>query len=73
MSIAYQSARPAPFGAIAVFRIVSVAEQALGAVASWRSRCATEAALVALSDAQLADIGLHRGELARVALELSRR
>jgi uncharacterized protein YjiS (DUF1127 family) len=65
--------RTAPTGSITVFRVVSFVERVVDAVATWRRSRATEEALADLSDKQLADIGLHRGDIAEVAGTLARR
>ncbi len=67
------SSRPAPFGAVATFRVVTVFERLVDGIEAWRSRRATETALAALSDKQLTDIGLARGDIAAVAHDLARR
>ena len=56
--------RAVPLGSVTTFRVVSLAQRALDAFAAWRNARATEKALRRLSDRQLADIGLHRGEIA---------
>jgi uncharacterized protein YjiS (DUF1127 family) len=65
--------RAVPLGAITTFRIVSLFGQAAEAVAAWRRARATENALGDLSDRQLADLGIHRGQLAGIAEGLARR
>lgn len=65
--------RSVPLGAITTFRAVSFFERTLDAVASWRRSRATYDALSRLSDKQLSDIGLNRGELLVIAEDLSRR
>lgn len=64
--------RSAPMGSIAAFRFVSTFERAADAFATWRRARATAGALSELSDKQLADIGLHRGDIAQVAGALAR-
>ncbi len=66
------STRPVPMGAITTFRLVSLVERAVEAVVAWRNARLTEKALLKLSDKQLADVGLHRGEITEVAEELAR-
>ena len=70
-TISSANARPVPLGSITTFRIVSLFEQTLGAVVAWRNARATEKALRSLSDKQLNDIGLHRGEIIAVAEDLA--
>ena len=65
--------RPAPFGAITTFRLTQAVEHAFGAAVAWRRARATEKALQKLSDKQLADVGLHRGEIVALAEDLAHR
>lgn len=55
--------RPAPFGAIATFNMVSAFETAFKSVSNWNTRRKTVKILSHLSDRELADIGLCRGDL----------
>lgn len=55
--------RPAPFGAITIYSLTSRIETAWHAVAAWNIQRKTRNALSKLSDRELADIGLHRGDL----------
>lgn len=64
--------RPIPLGTITIFRIVSGLERVLDAIAAWRNARATEKTLLHLSDEQLSDIGLSRGEITVVAEDLAR-
>lgn len=59
--------RAAPLGSISAFRVVSLIERAIDAFAAWRNAAATERVLAKLSDRQLADIGLHRGDIGVIA------
>ena len=65
--------RSVPLGAITTFRAVSLFERAIDAAVAWHRARSTRVALRALSDGQLADIGLHRGEIEDVAEALARR
>ena len=65
--------RSAPLGAVSTFGVVSLFERAVDAFVAWRSARATADALAELSDKQLADIGLHRGDIADVAEPLAQR
>jgi uncharacterized protein YjiS (DUF1127 family) len=69
----YEVNRQVPLGSVTTFRVVSLAERAVEAVRTWRNVRATERSLRDLSDAQLADIGLHRGAIADVAEALAHR
>ena len=71
--IVHESARPVPLGAITTFRVVALFERAVGALKSWWDTRGTATALHRLTDAQLADIGLHRGAIPQVAEALARR
>lgn len=64
--------RSVPPGAVATWRFVSLAERALTSLRAGRRARATRATLSALSDQQLADIGLYRGQIAEVAAALAR-
>ena len=65
--------RSAPFGAVVMHAAVTAAEALVGAVRAARRARATEKALAALTDRELADVGLHRGQIAEIARELARR
>ena len=60
---AFETTRPAPFGAIAIFRAVQFVSNALIAVAGWNDARVTRNALGKLSDRELDDIGLCRGDI----------
>jgi len=68
-----QSNRPVPLGAVSTLRVVSLFERAIDGFTAWRSSRATAHALSRLSDQQLADIGLIRGDIAEVADTLASR
>ena len=53
-----------PFGAITVFHAVNLVESTVAAVAAWNVARITRKELHKLSDHQLSDIGLTRGEIA---------
>lgn len=63
---AYETTRRAPFGAITTFRIASVFGGLGTAVAAWNDARVTRAALARLSDRELDDIGLCRGDIDRI-------
>jgi uncharacterized protein YjiS (DUF1127 family) len=73
MSVLHTNHDSVPLGAISIFRAVSLAEGTLGALGAWRRSRATRRTLAALSDAQLADIGLTRGQIGELAAALARR
>ena len=68
-----ETTRSAPLGSVTTLRIVSFVERVLHAVSAWRSARATEKALAGLTDKQLRDIGLNRGDIVDVAEALARR
>ena len=55
--------RPAPFGAITTFNVVTRFETALNAFSEWNTTRKTQKALAALTDRSLEDIGLTRGDI----------
>ena len=60
---AYESSRAAPFGAIAIFRFVQALNDKAAALAAWNDARVTRKALAKLSDRELEDIGLCRGDI----------
>ncbi|MBD3765948.1 MAG: DUF1127 domain-containing protein [Rhodobacterales bacterium] len=60
---AYETTRPAPFGAITVFRLVQGLGRLWAALAAWNEARVTRAALERLSDRELDDIGLCRADI----------
>ena len=64
--------RTVPLGSITVFRTVARIERALGAVRSWQNARKTSSALNALTDQQLSDIGLARGDIRVMSERLQR-
>jgi len=60
---AVQSTRPAPFGAISTFRFVQFFSTVFATVATWNDTRITRNALGKLSDRELDDIGLCRGDI----------
>jgi uncharacterized protein YjiS (DUF1127 family) len=73
MSVYETTIRPLPQGSVATFRIVSFIESIADRFITWRNARLTARELNALSDAQLADIGLSRGEIADLAGNLAGR
>ncbi|MFQ5624452.1 MAG: DUF1127 domain-containing protein [Paracoccaceae bacterium] len=65
--------RPLPFGAISTFRVVQFFASLREDIATWVAARRTERALRMLSDHELNDIGLSRGDIDRVANQLARR
>ena len=62
-----ETSRPVPFGAVPTFRIVNVFDNLLGGIVSAYRAHKTEKTLRGLSNAQLEDIGLERGQIHAVA------
>lgn len=60
---AYESSRAAPFGAIAIFRFVQYFADKSTTFAAWNDARVTRKALSKLSDRELDDIGLCRGDI----------
>ena len=60
---AYETSRAAPFGAIAIFRFVQSLNDKAAALAAWNDARVTRKALAKLSDRELEDIGLCRGDI----------
>ena len=59
--------RPVPLGSVTTFGFVSFIERLAVNLSNWRSALATANALNTLTDEQLDDIGLFRGEITDVA------
>ncbi len=55
--------RTAPFGAIATLNLINMFETALKSVSDWNAARKTHNILSSLTDRELADIGLSRGDL----------
>ncbi len=70
---AYEYKNAVPLGAITTFRLTNLAEQGYKAVRTWRKSRATRNSLAKLSDRELSDIGLIRGDIDLVAERLARR
>lgn len=63
---AYETSRPAPFGAISIFRTIQGVSNAVGMLAAWNDARATRKALSRLTDRELDDIGLCRGDIDQI-------
>jgi uncharacterized protein YjiS (DUF1127 family) len=63
--MAYTTASAAPLGAVTTYRIVTAFTAAKEAILAWNESRVTRKALSELSDAQLEDIGLSRGDIHR--------
>ncbi len=64
---AVETTRRAPLGAIATYRITSVFDRAISAVVDWNDARVTRKSLDKLSDRELDDIGLSRGDIQDIA------
>lgn len=73
MSVYEITVNPLPQGSIATFRLVSFVEALIERFTSWYSARNTARELSALSDVQLADVGLNRGQIDEIARELAGR
>lgn len=60
---AVETTRPAPFGAITTYRAISGLTGVFAALAAWNDARVTRKALNKLSDRELDDIGLCRGDI----------
>lgn len=60
---AYETSHAAPFGAIAIFRFVQSVNDKLAGFAAWNDARVTRKALAKLTDRELDDIGLCRGDI----------
>ncbi|NBO20792.1 MAG: DUF1127 domain-containing protein [Rhodobacteraceae bacterium] len=60
---AFETTRPAPFGAISVVPAVQFVRAAIEGLAAWKDARITRQALSKLSDRELDDIGLCRGDI----------
>ena len=63
----FESNRSVPLGATSTHGLVSLAGRAVDALAAWRNERATRRSLLALSDRQLRDIGIDRGQVPGLA------
>lgn len=60
---AVETTRPAPLGAITTYRAIKTLSNAVAAFQAWNDARVTRNALSKLSDRELDDIGLCRGDL----------
>jgi uncharacterized protein YjiS (DUF1127 family) len=60
---AYESSRAAPFGAISIFRAIQSISDVSRSFSAWNDGRVTRNALGKLSDRELDDIGLCRGDV----------
>lgn len=60
---AFETTHAAPFGAISIFRLVNFVGETHAAFSAWNDARVTRGALGKLSDRELDDIGLCRGDI----------
>jgi len=60
---AFETTRPAPFGAISIFRFVQFVSDTYLSLSNWNDARVTRKALGNLTDRELDDIGLCRGDI----------
>jgi len=60
---AVETTRPAPYGAITTYRAINTLSNAVAAFQAWNDARVTRNALGKLSDRELDDIGLCRGDV----------
>jgi uncharacterized protein YjiS (DUF1127 family) len=60
---AFETTRSAPFGATSTYHFIQFVSNALGMVRDWNDARVTRKALSTLSDRELDDIGLCRGDI----------
>jgi hypothetical protein len=60
---AFEPTRSAPFGATSTYHVIQFVSNALGMVKDWNDARVTRKALSTLSDRELDDIGLCRGDI----------
>ncbi|MCU0816129.1 MAG: DUF1127 domain-containing protein [Cypionkella sp.] len=60
---AYETSRPAPFGAISTFRFIQGVGAIFAMIAAWNDARVTRKTLSRLTDRELDDIGLCRADI----------
>ncbi|MCA3507698.1 MAG: DUF1127 domain-containing protein [Rhodobacter sp.] len=63
---AFETTRPAPFGATSTYHFIQFVSSVLATVKGWNDARVTRKALSALSDRELDDIGLCRADIDRI-------
>lgn len=63
---AFETTRPAPLGALSIFRAVNGVGGMFSMLANWNDARVTRKALSKLSDRELDDIGLCRGDVDQI-------
>ncbi len=62
----FETTRPAPFGAVTTFRMTSALDNMRLSLVEWNQKRSTRTALSKLSDRELSDIGMSRGDIERI-------
>lgn len=65
----YVTSRTAPFGAITTYRVIQHVSNVFAAMIAWNDARVTRNALGKLSDRELDDIGLCRGDIASIGAQ----
>jgi len=73
MSVFETNRSSVPLGAVSAFGVTSLVERAVASVRAWILARSTTKALEKLSDRELEDIGLIRGDIADLAERLAAR
>lgn len=60
---AVETTRPAPYGAVTTYRVINALSNVMLAFQAWNDARVTRKALNKLSDRELDDIGLCRGDI----------
>ncbi len=60
---AFETTRPAPFGATSTYQVIQFVSNALASVKNWNDARVTRKVLSSLTDRELDDIGLCRGDI----------
>jgi uncharacterized protein YjiS (DUF1127 family) len=60
---AFETTRPAPFGATSTYQVIQFVSNALVSVKNWNDARVTRKVLSSLTDRELDDIGLCRGDI----------
>jgi uncharacterized protein YjiS (DUF1127 family) len=63
---AIETTRSAPFGATSAYQFIQFVSNMLASVKNWNDARVTRKALSSLSDRELDDIGLCRGDIERI-------
>jgi uncharacterized protein YjiS (DUF1127 family) len=62
----FETTRPAPFGATATYQAIQFVTNVLVSLKTWNDARVTRKALSSLSDRELDDIGLCRGDIEHI-------